>query len=212
LSINGSSGVAGQSGNGVDQNPEAGDDLHDGAVGPRGGQLVLGVRHLDVGLAEADHGRAGFGEPGHRRAKHPQPAQRRVLAHHGPDRDPPRQPLDVRLTQRRLLRIGDGQPEHRPCRSDLLDRHTECLGRGAQAVGRAARPQEDVAGEAEQAPAALGVDHVLGGEPEAVQVFDQAGPPARVGDPCGFQGVEIDHLHKCVRGAVAIRVDSRAGN
>ena len=55
------------------------------------------------------------------------------------------------------------------------------------------RTLQNVARQAEQPAAALGLDHLLGGEAEAVQVLDQAGPFARVGDSRGFQRIEIDH-------------------
>ena len=77
--------------------------------------------------------------------------------------------------------------------ADFLQRQRECLGGGPQAVGRSPGPSDGVAGKPEQAAPALGLDHFLGGEPQAVQVFDQGGPLPRVGNPRGFQSVEIDH-------------------
>ena len=52
---------------------------------------------------------------------------------------------------------------------------------------------QNVAGQPEQSPAAFGVDHLVGGEPETVQVLDQVGPFARIRDSRGLQRVEIDH-------------------
>ena len=76
---------------------------------------------------------------------------------------------------------------------DLISRQAERLGGRSHAVGRPARPQQNVAGQPEQPPATFGVDHLVGGEPETVQVLDQARPIARIGDSRGLQRVEIDH-------------------
>ena len=112
---------------------------------------------------------------------------------------PRRQSVDVSLAERGNVGIGDGQPQHRPCVREIIDRHADCPGGRVQAVGRAARPLQNVTGEAEQPAAELGLEHVLGREPETVEVFDEFGAFARVGDARGFQRVEIDHPHKCVR-------------
>ena len=92
---------------------------------------------------------------------------------------------------------------------EFLDGHTEPVGGLSKGVDRSARPLKDVACEAEQAATAFGLHHVLGGEPEAVQVLDQRGPLARVGDPCGLERIEIDHPTESASVNGTIRVDSR---
>jgi hypothetical protein len=57
----------------------------------------------------------------------------------------------------------------------------------------APRPSQRVASQAEQPAATFGLHHLLGGEAEAVQVFDQRGTLARVGDSGGLQRIEIEH-------------------
>jgi aminomethyltransferase len=59
---------------------------------------------------------------------------------------------------------------------------------------RTARALQRIAGKAKEAAGAFGLDHLLGREAELVQVFDQACAFACVGDPRGFQRVEVDHL------------------
>jgi hypothetical protein len=83
---------------------------------------------------------------------------------------------------------------------DVFEWHTEGVGGRAQAVRRGARPLQNVAGEAEQPAAPLGRDHLVGREAELVQIVDQAGSSARIGDSCGFQRIEIGHLHSFVPG------------
>ena len=152
-----------------------------------------------------------LGEPGHSRPEHSQKAERRLLARDRPEGGPRRQSVDVGLAERGNVGIGDGQPQHRPCVRDIIDRHADCPGGRFQAVGRAARPLQNVTGEAEQPAAELGLDHVLGREPETVEVFDEFGAFARVGDARGFQRVEIDHPHKCVSGGLMIQGDFSCG-
>lgn len=45
--------------------------------------------------------------------------------------------------------------------------------------------------------AVSGLDHLVRGEPEVVQIFDQASSLACVGDSSGFQRIEVNHLSKC---------------
>ncbi len=76
---------------------------------------------------------------------------------------------------------------------ELLAGHAELPGGLAEGVHRPARPLQDIAGKAEQAAATLGLHHLLGGEAQAVQVLDQSGSLARIGDSGRFQRIEIDH-------------------
>ena len=89
---------------------------------------------------------------------------------------------------------------------EFVEGHAERLGGGAQGVNRAARPLQSVTCQAEQAAAALGFDHLLGGEPESVQVLDQVRSFPRIGDACGFERVEIDHPPESASVDVPIRV------
>jgi hypothetical protein len=52
---------------------------------------------------------------------------------------------------------------------------------------------QNITCEAEQATGPLGLDHLVGGEPEFVQVIDQAGSAPGIRDPGGFQRIEIGH-------------------
>ena len=70
---------------------------------------------------------------------------------------------------------------------------------------------QNIACQAEQAATAFGLNHVLGGEAEAVQVFDQRGALARVGNSGGLKRIEIDHPPKSASSEATIRVDSREG-
>ena len=119
--------------------------------------------------------------------------QRRLVADGRLHRHPGRQAVDVDLAELRLVRVGDAQPERMPGVGELLDGHAERVGGLAQGVDRPARPLQGIAGEPEQPAAALGLHHLLGGEAEAVQVFDQRGSLARIGDSGGLQRIEIDH-------------------
>jgi hypothetical protein len=76
---------------------------------------------------------------------------------------------------------------------ELTVGQTERFGGSVQGVHRAARSLQSVSSQAEQASVALCLDHVVCGEAEAVQVLDQAGTLAGIGDSCGFQRLEIDH-------------------
>ena len=69
----------------------------------------------------------------------------------------------------------------------------QLVGGLAEGVDRLAGPLQSVAREPEEPSAALGLHHFLGGEAEAVQVFDQRGALARVGDSGRLKGIEIDH-------------------
>ena len=90
---------------------------------------------------------------------------------------------------------------------DVLEGHAEFVGSGAQTVDRGARPLQNITGKAEQAAPALGLHHLLGSEAKAVQVLDQRGSLARIGDSGGLQRIEIDHylpprlMSKVVTGA-----------
>ena len=179
--------------------PMPGDELGDGTVGLRGGELVVGVGHLDVRHPAADHRRLGLREPGHRRAEHAQQPVGAVLAHRRLEREPGRQGVDVGLAQRGNIGTGDGQAEQSPCPCDLVGRYPEFLGRGLQRVDRRPRPGQNITGEAEQPAALLGLDHLLGSEAQIVQVLDQVGPLARIGDPGRLQRIEVQvigHLPK----------------
>jgi hypothetical protein len=85
---------------------------------------------------------------------------------------------------------------------EVLDWHTKSVGGRPRAVLRGTSLPQRGAGKSEQAPVPLGFDHVVGAEAEAVQVFNQTGPLARVGDPKRFKRIKIqgiNHLSKCAR-------------
>ena len=90
------------------------------AVGLRGGELVVGVGHLDVRRPGADHCRLGLRQPGHGGAEYSQQSEGAVLAHHRLEREPGRQGVDVGLAQRRNIGTGDGQAEQSPGPRDVL--------------------------------------------------------------------------------------------
>ena len=115
--------------------------------------------------------------------------------------------VDVDLAEHRLIGVRRAQPERVPGVGELLDGHAELLGGLAQGVDRPARPLQNIAREAEQPAAALGLHHLLGGEAEAVQVFDQRGSLARVGDSGGLQRIEIDHPPESASRDAPIRVN-----
>ena len=125
-------------------------------------------------------------------------AIRGVVAHLHPHRHPGRQAVDIGLTQRRGIRVCDGQAEHGPGAFDVLHRHTDRIRGGAQGVDLGAGPQQDVTGQSEQAAAPLGLGHLVHGETEARQVLDQTGPRARISDSCCLHArrIQIDHLAK----------------
>ena len=153
----------------------------------------MAVRHLEIGRAGTDNRRLGLRQSGHGRAEDPQKSERAVIAHHVLHRDPGGQAVDIGLTQRHLIGVGDGEAEHGPCGCDVVERRAEHIGGHPQAVDRAARPLQGVTGEAEQPALTLGLDHLVDREAELVEVVDQAGSFARVGDSCSFQCIEIDH-------------------
>ncbi len=93
--------------------------------------------------------------------------------------------------------------------SELVDGHTQVGGGLAQGVRRPARPLQGIAREPEQPAATLGLHHVLGGEAEAVQVFDQRGTLARIGDSGGLKRIEIDHYSPPRRMSKAITGSSK---
>jgi hypothetical protein len=82
---------------------------------------------------------------------------------------------------------------------DIRQGHTDRLGGGPQGIDLGAGPQQGVTGKPEQAAVTLGLHHLVCGETEVRQVFDQTSPLARVGDSGGlkrFQIQRIDHLDK----------------
>jgi hypothetical protein len=136
----------------------------------------------------------------------------RIAVDGSPQRDPRRQTVDIDLAEHWLIAVGNAEAERMPGVGELLDGHTESVGGLSKRVDRSTRPLKDVACEAEQAAAAFGLHHVLGGEAEAVQVLDQCGPLARVGDPGGLERIEIDHPTESASVDCRIRVDSREGS
>jgi len=59
---------------------------------------------------------------------------------------------------------------------------------------------QDITGEPEQPAAPFGLDHLVDGEAKSVQVLDQVGPVARIGDSGSLKRVEVEgigHLPKC---------------
>ena len=122
-----------------------------------------------------------------------------------------RQCVDVRLAEHDRVRVGDGQPEHGP---DSVRRDREAGRAPRQRCAGCTPADQSVSGiacQAEQAAAAFGLNHLLGGEAEAVQVFDQRGALARVGNSGGLKRIEIDHPPKSASSEATIRVDSREG-
>jgi len=75
-------------------------------------------------------------------------------------------------------------------------------------VGLRTGPQQGVAGQPEQPAAALSLGHVVHGEADVRQVFEQTGPFAWISDSSGLDGLEvqgIDH-RPSVPAAPRIRV------
>ena len=61
-------------------------------------------------------------------------------------------------------------------------------------VGLRTGPQQHVSGQPEQPAAALGLGHVVDGEAEARQVFEQARPRAWISDSGGLHGLEVQGI------------------
>jgi hypothetical protein len=79
---------------------------------------------------------------------------------------------------------------------DVRQGHTDRICGGPQGIDRGTGPKQGVTGKSEQAALTLGLDHLVRGETESRQVFDQTSPLARVGDSGGLERFQIDHLAK----------------
>ena len=65
---------------------------------------------------------------------------------------------------------------------------------GAQRVGLRTGLQQGVTGQPEQPAAALGLGHVVDGEAEAGQVFEQARARPGISDSGGLNGLEVQGI------------------
>ena len=92
---------------------------------------------------------------------------------------------------------------------EFVGGHCKPVGGLAEGVDRPARSLQGIAGQPEQAAATLGLDHLVCGEAEAVEVFDQRGAFSGIGDSGGFERIEIDHPPESASVDAAIRVDRR---
>jgi hypothetical protein len=138
-------------------------------------------QQCDLGLRQAGHGSAD------------QSQQAAVVAESCLHGGAGGQSVDIRLAQHDLVGPGDGQVKHRPEMRDLIEGQPNCLGSGPHAVGRSPGPPDGVAGKPEQAASPFGLDHLVGGKPESVQVFQEARAFARIGDSGGLQRIKVDH-------------------
>ena len=192
----------------------AGMNSADRAVCLCGGEFVLAVCHLDVGHAGPDRrstrlrpaGPWSRRGPAAIRARRRRPPTSFIATHVA-------RPSTSAWLKRDLLGIGDASgraaPRRLRCRrAARRARRRPRAGCGSAGPDRCkaspARPNSRPRRSASTISSAV--------KPEAVQVFDQRGTFARVGDACGFQRIEIDHPPESASGVAAIRVESRERN
>ena len=177
--------------NHVEQRPDPGNQFGHFAPGLGSGEFIVAAGDPEVGPRRAKQCRFGLREPGHSGADESQQAA--VVAQPLPHVGTGGQGIDVHLAQHDVVGVGDAQAERGPEVRGVVQRQSECLGSGSQAVGRSPSPPDGVAGKPKQSAATLRLDHLFDGEPETVQVVDQVRSLSRVGESGGFQRVQVDH-------------------
>ena len=161
---------------GVEHGSHAGHELRDRAIGLRRGELVVGVVELDRRQSLADDRRDGFGlaAPGRTERPAADPVRGRRPPTALSAAQVPKESTSAWLS---ASSSGSATVSPRAAQAPAISASgtPSCLGRRPQRVCRAARALQHVACQPEQAALLLGFDHLLGGESEAGQVFDQGG-------------------------------------